>query len=77
MKTAVSIPDTLFAAADALARRRGISRSRLYAQALTNELGREADAAITAQLDEVCGGIDSSVPVDVAVAQARAIRSEW
>jgi metal-responsive CopG/Arc/MetJ family transcriptional regulator len=34
VKTAVSIPDDLFERADRVAARRGVSRSRLYAEAL-------------------------------------------
>ena len=34
MKTAVSIPDPLYQAAERLARRRGLRRSQLYAEAL-------------------------------------------
>lgn len=57
MKTAVSIPDSLFEAADRLARRRRVSRSALYAEALRLLLAGEddADAAITAQLDAIHG----------------------
>ena len=41
MKTAVSIPDDLFAAAEKAAKRRGCTRSGLYAEALTAFLARE------------------------------------
>ena len=34
MKTAISLPDELFAAAEKLAERLGVSRSQLYATAL-------------------------------------------
>jgi metal-responsive CopG/Arc/MetJ family transcriptional regulator len=47
MKTAVSIPDPLFEAADNLAGRLGISRSELYARALARELASESDEAIS------------------------------
>lgn len=44
MKAAVSIPDPVFKRADALAKRRRLSRSRLYADALLEYLQRhEAD----------------------------------
>lgn len=44
MKAAVSIPDPVFRRADALAKRRRLSRSRLYADALLEYLQRhEAD----------------------------------
>ncbi|MDO8738698.1 MAG: hypothetical protein Q7J17_06995, partial [Candidatus Deferrimicrobium sp.] len=40
MKTAVSIPDKIFRSADSLAKRLGVSRSRLYADALADFLSR-------------------------------------
>jgi len=36
MKTAVSVPDKLFKSGDALAKRLGVSRSRLYSDALAD-----------------------------------------
>lgn len=41
MKTAVSIPDDLFEAAEKAAERRGSTRSGLYAEALASFLARE------------------------------------
>jgi hypothetical protein len=41
MKTAVSIPDDLFEAAEKAAQRRGSTRSGLYAEALASFLARE------------------------------------
>lgn len=59
VKTAVSIPDPLFEAADRLARQRRISRSALYAEALELLLSNHRDASsITARLDEVYADLD-------------------
>lgn len=55
MKTAVSIPDRTFRAADQLARRLGLTRSALYARAVAEFLQRHDDAWLTARLDEVYG----------------------
>jgi metal-responsive CopG/Arc/MetJ family transcriptional regulator len=77
MKTAVSIPDPLFAAADDLARRLGISRSELYARALARELACESDDTISARLDAVYGSVDSELDPDFAAAQHRAVSSRW
>ncbi|MBE0566895.1 MAG: ribbon-helix-helix protein, CopG family [Krumholzibacteria bacterium] len=55
MKTAISIADDLFAAADRLARRLGVSRSQLYRTALAAYLERHDEDEITARLDEVHG----------------------
>jgi len=76
MKTAVSIPDPIFTAADRLARRLGISRSELYARALERELSDESDEAITAQLDSLFVDLDSTVDPLVASAQRRVVASE-
>ena len=42
MKTAVSIPDAIFEAAERLARKRKVSRSRLYAEALQQPIDADA-----------------------------------
>lgn len=55
MKVAISLPDDLFRNADALARRTGRSRSRLYADAVAEYLTRHARDEITERLNEVCG----------------------
>ncbi|HZA66623.1 MAG TPA: ribbon-helix-helix domain-containing protein [Geminicoccaceae bacterium] len=53
MKTAVSLPDPLFEAADRLARQLGKSRSQLYAEAVREYLAKHRDDDITARLNEV------------------------
>lgn len=77
VKTAVSIPDPLFEAADRMARRRRMSRSALYAEALQLLLADESGADdVTARLDEVYAAHHS--PLDPAIAAAnRALREEW
>jgi predicted DNA-binding protein len=53
MKTAISLPDPLFEAAERLARQLGKSRSQLYAEALRAYLERHRDEDITARLNEI------------------------
>ena len=77
MKTAVSIPDPIFEAADRLASRRKISRSELYAEALSRILDEEDADDITARLDAVYGDIDSSLDSGLSRAQADAVREDW
>lgn len=77
MKTAISIPDALFEAADRAAHRLGISRSQLYARALERFLGDEPDEAVTARLDEVYAADDSSLDEAMATAQRRAVAEPW
>ncbi|MDJ0771196.1 MAG: hypothetical protein QNJ12_20580 [Ilumatobacter sp.] len=77
MKTAVSIPDPLFEAADRLARRRKISRSALYAEALERLLAEQSDDDVTARLDDVYAEHTSVLDAAVAAAQAETLREEW
>ncbi len=74
VKTAVSIPDALFRAADRLARRLGLSRSELYAHALERFVDEGSAAEITARLDEVYASEDSCLDDDLVRAQRRAVR---
>ena len=53
MKTAISLPDPLFAQADAAAKKAGLSRSELYARALQAYLAAHAPAEITERLNRV------------------------
>ena len=53
MKTAISISDSLFEAAEELAQRLGISRSRLYSQAVERFVADHLRTAVTERLDEL------------------------
>lgn len=53
MKTAISLPDSVFAAAEALAAELGISRSELYTQALQAYLQKYNRQQILHQLNQV------------------------
>ena len=77
MKVAVSIPDSLFAEAERLARRRKLSRSQLYAEALEMLVGSEDDSEVTRRLDAVYSDLDSRLDARLADAQAEAVREEW
>ncbi len=56
VKTAVSIPDGLFESAEGFAKRRGMSRSELYAKALDAYLAEHKAEGITERLDAVYAG---------------------
>ena len=78
VKTAVSIPDDLFEAADRLARRRRMSRSSLYAEALQLLLAENTgEDDVTAQLDAVYADVDSTLDPLIAAAQAEDLRESW
>lgn len=53
MKTAVSLPNELFHAAERHAQRSNQSRSRLYTDAITEYLARHAPDEVTAAMDRV------------------------
>jgi metal-responsive CopG/Arc/MetJ family transcriptional regulator len=53
MKTAISIPDPLFNAAEEAARRLDISRSELFARALEEYLAARREDDVTRRLNEV------------------------
>ncbi len=55
MKTAISLPDNLFQAAEDLARRLGLSRSQLYQRAVEHYLKTQGHDFIREALDEVYG----------------------
>ena len=78
MKTAVSIPDELFEAADRLARRLGRSRSRLYADAIGEYLARHDPDEVTATMDAVLEGVGGE-PDPALQAAARLVleQTEW
>jgi metal-responsive CopG/Arc/MetJ family transcriptional regulator len=55
MKTAISLPDQVFFAAEETAQNLGISRSALYVDALTEYLKKYSRKNITEKLNEVYG----------------------
>jgi len=78
MKTAVSLPDDLFEAADSLAERLGVSRSELYARAVAEYLAKHRDENVTERLNEVYADEASGLDPSVRSAQARSVSSnEW
>ena len=77
VKTAVSIPDPIFEAADRLARRRRISQIELYAEALARLLDADESRGITERLDDVYGDRSSELDPSLAAAQAFAIDEDW
>ena len=79
MKTAISIPDPLFRAAERLARRMHMSRSRLYQSALARFVEEHTGRDVTSRLNEVYGsggGASDSLPGDIAAMQDAAVGSE-
>ena len=78
MKTAVSIPDEVFRKAEQLARRLGISRSRLYALAVEGYVKRRAPESITDTMNRVVDEVAASGDGFVFAATERVLaRTEW
>ena len=78
MKAAVSIPDPVFKAADKLAQRMGVSRSRLYSVALERFVQEHDDEAITAKINEIYAHESSSLDPVLQSIQFRSIeKNKW
>jgi metal-responsive CopG/Arc/MetJ family transcriptional regulator len=78
VKTAVSIPNPVFEAAEELAERLGVSRSELYARALADFLEKRLDRRVTERLDEVYAREESGLDPALARLQAASLpRDEW
>lgn len=78
MKTAISLPDDLFAAMDALAKKLGVPRSRLVAEAVAEYVAKHRTGRITERLDAVYGTEPAEVPQPIRKAQRKATtRNEW
>ena len=80
MKTAISLPDPLFDAAERLARRLGISRSELYQRALKAYLQESRGDGVTEALNELYGdgGVTARVdPVLEEIQQASISSEDW
>ena len=82
MKTAISLPDELVDAADELADKLGISRSLLYARALSDYVAHHSNSQrdVTDRLNRVYGDVDSQLDPVLEELQFRTIASagdEW
>ena len=78
MKTAISIPDPLFAEAEELARKLKISRSELFARAAANFVKAHTEADVTDRLNQVYG-VEGSRPdrVLARLQESSIPRDEW
>jgi len=78
MKTAVSIPDDAFQAAERLAQRTKKSRSQLFTDALREYVARHAPEEVTDAMDRVCAEVVDLKDDFVSSAARRALeQSEW
>jgi hypothetical protein len=80
MKTAISIPDAVFEDAERLAKRRGWSRSELYANAVAEYVKGERFLGVRERLDAVYGENPADFELDRAVERLQArlpSREKW
>jgi len=78
MKTAVSIPDDVFAGAERLARRTKKSRSQLFSDALREYVARHAPEEVTDAMNRVCAVLGEAKDPFVSSAARRVLeRNQW
>ncbi|MGH7965827.1 MAG: hypothetical protein ACRERD_29090 [Candidatus Binatia bacterium] len=78
MKTAISLPDPLFAEAEQIAKRLRISRSKLYATAIAQFLKQHGSRDVTERLNEVYPQEQSQLDSVLSALQLRALpREDW
>lgn len=76
MKTAISLPDPLFEAAEKLARGLGMSRSEFYARALETFVRSHYRASVTERLNEAYKDQQSGLDPLMASLQSASL-DEW
>jgi predicted transcriptional regulator len=76
MKTAISLPDEVFRAGDALAKKLQLTRSELYVRALEEYLAKHKAQRVTERLDAVYAKEDSRLDPALTAVQVRALRRE-
>jgi antitoxin MazE6 len=78
MKTAVSVPDDVFASAERLARREKRSRSEVYSAALREYVARHSPDEVTDALNLVVSDLGSVTDPFVEHASRQTLeRTEW
>ena len=78
MKTAISLPDEVFQAAERHAGRMRKSRSQLYAEAISEYLARHAPEEVTEAMNQVMEELEEPTDPFVSVATRRILeKSEW
>lgn len=78
MKTAVSVPNEVFGAAERLARRTRKSRSALYSCAVAEYVARHEPESVTEAMDKTLARISDEPDALVSVAARRVLkRNRW
>ena len=78
MKTAISIPDTVFDLAEKLAHRLGVSRSQLYTTAVSKYIQAHQNDNVTEKLNKIYAKESSYLdPVSQALQYSTLEKDEW
>ena len=78
MKTAISLPDSIFQEAERLARRLKKSRSQLYQEAVAEYVARHEPEAVTDAMNRLVQEVDTGSDEFTSAAARRVLeRSEW
>ena len=78
MKTAISIPDDVFQAAEELSKRLGMSRSELYAKAVAMFVKAHKSTRVKETLDAIYTTEDSRLDPALVALQALSLsKEEW
>ena len=78
MKTAISIPDEMFAEAERFATRQGWSRSHLFGEAIAAYLRQHDDDAVTEAMNRVCDDVPEEPDPALQSAAVRVLeQTEW
>ncbi|MBM4434427.1 MAG: hypothetical protein FJ028_04855 [Chloroflexi bacterium] len=77
MKTAISVPDDVFAEAERLAKRLRKPRSKLYSDAIAEYVSRHDPDLVTAKLNEVWGRATAGDEFVGTAARRVLERTDW
>ncbi len=74
MKTAISLPDSLYEAAEKTAQSMGLPRSQLFAKALEEFIQHHNSELITEKLNDVYSNFDNSMFESISNASLESLR---
>ena len=76
MKTAISVPDEVFEAADRTAKKLGVSRSELYSTAVYEYIERHKFEEVTSRLNDLYASEYSELDDDLGQMQGLSLKKE-
>lgn len=78
MKTAISVPDGIFASVEHLAKKMKKSRSQVYSEAAAEYVARHEPDTVTEQINAVCDEVDTRPDPFVTEATRRILAdTDW